>query len=159
MIKKANEFILLYHTAAKDDIAKQPKAAKMFCGGKMALHFQQKREHLQAILPRDVHFDERTLTFLHRIDNIDLRNSASGRMARVRTISDANAEVHTGGPKMTNAEKLTLGKARLPHPHGRDRGNSQRQVRPSGRQPGYRGGAGVPLFRRDEGGSEGSQEP
>lgn len=34
MIKKANKFILLYHTAAKDDIAKQPKAAKMFCGGK-----------------------------------------------------------------------------------------------------------------------------
>ena len=65
MIKKANKFILLYHTAAKDDIAKRPKAAKMFCGGKMALHFQQKREHLQAILPRDVHFDERTLTFLH----------------------------------------------------------------------------------------------
>ncbi|WP_223384651.1 hypothetical protein [Faecalibacterium prausnitzii] len=84
--KKANKFILLYHTAAKDDIAKQPKAAKMFCGGKMNLHFQQKRERLQAILPRDVHFDERTLTFLHRIDNIDLRNSASGRMARVRTI-------------------------------------------------------------------------
>ena len=48
MIKKANKFILLYHTAAKDDIAKQPKAAKMFCGGKMNLHFQQKREHLQA---------------------------------------------------------------------------------------------------------------
>ena len=66
--------------------ASRPKAAKMFCGGKMALHFQQKREHLQAILPRDVHFDERTLTFLHRIDNIDLRNSASGRTARVRTI-------------------------------------------------------------------------
>lgn len=81
MIKKANKFILLYHTAAKD--------AKMFCGGKMDLHFQQKREHLQAILPRDVHFDERTLTFLHRIDNIDLRNSASGRTARVRIISDA----------------------------------------------------------------------
>ena len=110
MMKKANEFILLYHTAAKDDITKRPKAAKMFCGGKMALHFQQKREHLQAILPRDVHFDERTLTFLHRIDNIDLRNSASGRTARVRIISDANAEVHTGGPKMTNAEKLTLAK-------------------------------------------------
>lgn len=66
--------------------AKRSKAAKMFCGGKMDLHFQQKREHLQAILPRDVHFDERTLTFLHRIDNIDLRNSASGRTARVRTI-------------------------------------------------------------------------
>ena len=98
MIKKANKFILLYHTAAKDDIAKRPKAAKMFCGGKMALHFQQKREHLQAILPRDVYFDEKTLTFLHRIDNIDLRNSASGRTARVRIISDANAEVHTGGP-------------------------------------------------------------
>lgn len=98
MMKKANKFILLYHTAAKDDIAKRSKAAKMFCGGKMDLHFQQKREHLQAILPRDVHFDERTLTFLHRIDNIDLRNSASGRTARVRTISDANAEVHTGGP-------------------------------------------------------------
>ena len=90
MIKKANKFILLYHTAAKDDIAKRPKAAKMFCWGKMALHFQQKREHLPvAILPRDVHFDERTLTFLHRIDNIDLRNSASGRTARVRIISDA----------------------------------------------------------------------
>ena len=59
---------LYYHTAAKDDIAKRPKAAKMFCGGKMDLHFQQKQEHLQAILPRDVHFDERTLTFLHRIE-------------------------------------------------------------------------------------------
>ena len=35
MIKKANRFILLYHTAAKDDIAKRPKAAKMFCGGKI----------------------------------------------------------------------------------------------------------------------------
>ena len=54
MIKKANKFILLYHTAAKDDIAKRPKAAKMFCGGKMDLHFQQKREHLQAILGSEV---------------------------------------------------------------------------------------------------------
>jgi hypothetical protein len=34
MIKKANGFILLYHTAAKDDIAKQPKAAKCFAGAK-----------------------------------------------------------------------------------------------------------------------------
>lgn len=87
MIKKqTNSSYYIIQPAAKDDIAKRPKAAKMFCGGKMALHFQQKREHLQAILPRDVHFDERTLTFLHRIDNIDLRNSASGRTARVRTI-------------------------------------------------------------------------
>lgn len=98
MIKKANKFILLYHTAAKDDIAKRPKAAKMFCGGKMDLHFQQKREHLQAILPRDVHFDERTLTFLHRIDNIYLKNSVLGRNSPLRRHSDANAEVHTGGP-------------------------------------------------------------
>ena len=99
MIKKANKLILLYHTAAKDDIAKRSKAAKMFCGGKMALHFQQKREHLQAILPRDVHFDERTLTFLHRIDNIDLKNSAWGhKRGLCAPPSDANAEVHTGGP-------------------------------------------------------------
>ncbi len=33
--------------------------------------------------------------------------------------------------------KTHPGKARLPHPHGRDRGHTQRQVRPSGRQPGH----------------------
>jgi transketolase len=42
MMKKANKFILLYHTAAKDDIAKRPKAAKMFCGGQNGPAFSTK---------------------------------------------------------------------------------------------------------------------
>ena len=67
----------------------------------MALHFQQKREHLQAILPRDVHFDERTLTFLHRIDNIDLRNSASGR-----TVNGATMQILARAYKMEVSEYL-----------------------------------------------------
>lgn len=41
MMKKANKFILLYHTAAKDDIAKRPKAAKCFAGAKWTCIFNK----------------------------------------------------------------------------------------------------------------------
>lgn len=41
MIKKANKFILLYHTAAKDDIAKRPKLQKCFAGAKWTCIFNK----------------------------------------------------------------------------------------------------------------------
>ena len=41
MIKKANKFILLYHTAAKDDIERGQKLQKCFAGAKWTCIFNK----------------------------------------------------------------------------------------------------------------------
>ena len=43
------------------------------------LQIDQKRKRLEQFLTASVHFAERSLTFLHRIDNINLNYSAMGR--------------------------------------------------------------------------------